>query len=293
MSTEEKYATIRKDIDKRLIDYLYSANYPKNIIDPIKYIFLGKGKKIRAILLIESCGLFNIDYEDVKDIALAIECIHTYSLIHDDLPAMDDDDYRRGELTLHKKYDEATAILVGDALISLAFELITNENQALSAECKIQIVNNLARFSGGLGMVGGQMLDMYMDPSTSSIKDINSMQFMKTGELFRFVCTAGPIIGCGSEDDIKNLSKFAELYGSIFQISDDLIDIESTLEIAGKSVKKDIKAGKPTLIGLLGIEESKRKITINLQQVEAILERYGNKGKVLYNLCLQLVDRKS
>lgn len=293
MSTEEKYVTIRKDIDKRLIDYLYSANYPKNIIAPIKYIFLGKGKKIRAILLIESCGLFNIDYEDIKDIALAIECIHTYSLIHDDLPAMDDDDYRRGELTLHKKYDEATAILVGDALISLAFELITNENQALSAECKIQIVNNLARFSGGLGMVGGQMLDMYMDPSTSSIKDINSMQFMKTGELFRFVCTAGPIIGCGSEDDIENLSKFAELYGSIFQISDDLIDIESTLEIAGKSVKKDIKAGKPTLIGLLGIEESKRKIAINLQQVEGILERYGNKGKVLYNLCLQLVDRKS
>ena len=259
----------------------------------MRYSVFAGGKRLRPILCMAAAEACGGKADDSLAFGAAVECIHTYSLIHDDLPAMDDDDYRRGELTLHKKYDEATAILVGDALISLAFELITNENQALSAECKIQIVNNLARFSGGLGMVGGQMLDMYMDPSTSSIKDINSMQFMKTGELFRFVCTAGPIIGCGSEDDIENLSKFAELYGSIFQISDDLIDIESTLEIAGKSVKKDIKARKPTLIGLLGIEESKRKIAINLQQVEAILERYGNKGKVLYNLCLQLVDRKS
>jgi len=171
MNIKKKYDFIRKDLDNYLVDYLISSSYPKNIVDPIKYIFLDKGKKIRAILLIEACDLFDIDYKDIRHIALAIECIHTYSLIHDDLPAMDDDNYRRGELTLHKKYDEATAILVGDALISLAFELITNEDSVLSPECKISLVNNLARSSGGMGMVGGQMLDIYMNPSTTNIQE--------------------------------------------------------------------------------------------------------------------------
>ena len=143
MTLGKNYNHLRSDIDQLLIKRLEVSKFPATLIDPIKYIFINKGKKVRAILLAESCALFDVEYTKILNVALALECVHSYSLIHDDLPAMDDDDYRRGELTLHKKYDEATAILAGDALISLAFELISSD-ESLSAECRLQLINNLA-----------------------------------------------------------------------------------------------------------------------------------------------------
>ena len=142
MKLAKNYSSLRTEIDQLLIKKLDNSKFPETLIEPIRYIFLNKGKKVRAIILAESCALFDVKYTKILHVALALECIHTYSLIHDDLPAMDDDDYRRGELTLHKKYDEATAILVGDALISLAFELIS-EDRGLSAECRLQLIYNL------------------------------------------------------------------------------------------------------------------------------------------------------
>ena len=293
MKIKKEYEFIRNDLDEYLSKKILNHEYPSIIIDPIKYIFINKGKKIRSILLIESCKLFGIEYKKIRDIALALECIHTYSLIHDDLPSMDDDDFRRGQMTLHKKYNEATAILVGDALVSLSFELLSSDNLDLSSEVKIALINNLAKSSGGKGMVGGQMLDLHLNNKGASISDINNMQYMKTGELFHFACTSGAIIGNGTYKDMDILSEFAKCFGAIFQISDDLIDIKSTLEIAGKSVGKDMQKGKTTVIDLLGEDESKKEISRYMNRASVILKHFGEKGNDLYTLCEQLIDRKS
>ena len=293
MKIKKEYEFIRNEQDDYFSERILTSEFPRALVDPIKYIFINKGKKIRSILLVESCKLFDIEYKKIRDVALALECIHTYSLIHDDLPSMDDDDFRRGEMTIHKKYDEATAILVGDALISLSFELLSSDNLALPLGVKIILINNLAKSSGGKGMVGGQMLDLYLNKEFASIDDISGMQYMKTGELFHFACTSGVIIGNGTKQDMKNLSEFAKCFGAIFQISDDLIDVKSTLEIAGKAVGKDIKKGKLTMIDLLGEDKTRKEISKYMNKASSILQVYGEKGNNLHALCMQLIDRKS
>ncbi len=292
MSVLKNYNEIITDLDNYMIELLDNSEYPKQLVDPIKYIFIGKGKRIRAILLVEVCELFELSYKDIRNVALALECIHTYSLIHDDLPAMDDDDYRRGQLTLHKKYDEATAILVGDALISLAFELLATPSDKINNECALNLVNKLAKCSGLGGMVGGQILDLKISSSTASIDLVNNMQQMKTGALFHFACLAGPIIK-GNDADQKIFAQFADFFGSIFQISDDLIDIESTLSEAGKNVNKDKEKDKYTLIEFLGVDGAKAQIAQHLEDVRILLHDYGVKSEKLINLCQRLVDRRS
>jgi farnesyl diphosphate synthase len=292
MSVLKNYNEIVTDLDNYMIELLDNSEYPKQLVDPIKYIFIGKGKRIRAILLVEVCELFELSYKDIRNVALALECIHTYSLIHDDLPAMDDDDYRRGQLTLHKKYDEATAILVGDALISLAFELLAKPSDKIDNECALNLVNKLAKCSGLGGMVGGQILDLKISSSTASIDLVNNMQQMKTGALFHFACLAGPIIK-GNDTDQRIFAQFADLFGSIFQISDDLIDIESTLSEAGKNVNKDKEKDKYTLIEFLGVDGAKAKIAQHLEDVRILLHDYGVKSEKIIHLCQELVDRRS
>ena len=292
MGVLKNYNEIITDLDNYMIELLDNSEYPKQLVDPIKYIFIGKGKRIRAILLVEVCKLFELSYKDIRNVALALECIHTYSLIHDDLPAMDDDDYRRGQLTLHKKYDEATAILVGDALISLAFELLATPSDKINNECALNLVNKLAKCSGLGGMVGGQILDLKISSSIASIDLVNNMQQMKTGALFHFACLAGPIIK-GNDADQKIFAQFADFFGSIFQISDDLIDIESTLSEAGKNVNKDKEKDKYTLIEFLGVDGAKAQIAQHLEDVRILLHDYGVKSEKLINLCQRLVDRRS
>ena len=292
MTLAKNYSSLRTEIDQLLIKKLDNSKFPETLIEPIRYIFLNKGKKVRSIILAESCALFDVKYTKILHVALALECIHTYSLIHDDLPAMDDDDYRRGELTLHKKYDEATAILVGDALISLAFELIS-EDRGLSAECRLQLIYNLALNSGGKGMVGGQMLDIGLKPREASVESIKKMQQMKTGDLFCFAFTAGPIIAGSGSDDEEKLFEFGKLFGLIFQISDDLIDVESTLAEAGKSVNKDQNMDKATYVDHYGIEEAKRLMKAYVKEAKGILEKYGSKAQPLLSLCETLSNRRS
>jgi farnesyl diphosphate synthase len=292
MSVLKNYHEIIIDLDNYMIELLDNSEYPKQLVDPIKYIFIGKGKRIRAILLVEVCELFELSYRDIRNVALALECIHTYSLIHDDLPAMDDDDYRRGQLTLHKKYDEATAILVGDALISLAFELLATPSDKIDNKCALNLVNKLAKCSGLGGMVGGQILDLKISSSTASIDLVNNMQQMKTGALFHFACLAGPIIK-GNDADQRIFAQFADLFGSIFQISDDLIDIESTLSEAGKNVNKDKEKDKYTLIEFLGVDGAKEKIEQHLEDIRILFHDYGVKSEKIIHLCQELVDRRS
>ena len=292
MTLGKNYNHLRSDIDQLLIKKLEISKFPATLIDAIKYIFINKGKKVRAILLAESCALFDVEYTKILNVALALECIHSYSLIHDDLPAMDDDDYRRGVLTLHKKYDEATAILAGDALISLAFELISDD-EALSAGCRLQLINNLAVYSGGNGMVGGQILDLGLKPAEVSIENIREMQQMKTGDLFCFAFTAGPIIAGYGSDDQDKLFEFGKLFGLVFQISDDLIDVESTLAEAGKYVNKDQNMDKATYVGHYGKKEAKKLMLSYIEESKVVLEKYGSKAEPLIGLCESLSNRKS
>ena len=292
MTLGKNYNHLRSDIDQLLIKRLEISKFPATLIDAIKYIFINKGKKVRAILLAESCALFGVEYTKILNVALALECVHSYSLIHDDLPAMDNDDYRRGELTLHKKYDEATAILAGDALISLAFELISGD-EALSAGCRLQLINNLAVYSGGNGMVGGQILDLGLKPAEASIESIREMQQMKTGDLFCFAFTAGPIIAGYGSDDQDILFEFGRLFGLAFQISDDLIDVESTLAEAGKYVNKDQNMDKATYVDHYGIKEAKKLMHIYIEESKIVLEKYGSKAQPLIGLCESLSNRKS
>ena len=292
MTLGKNYNHLRSDIDQLLIKRLEISKFPATLTDAIKYIFINKGKKVRAILLAESCALFDVEYTKILNVALALECVHSYSLIHDDLPAMDDDDYRRGVLTLHKKYDEATAILAGDALISLAFELISGD-EALSAGCRLQLINNLAVYSGGNGMVGGQILDLGLKPAEVSIENIREMQQMKTGDLFCFAFTAGPIIAGYGSDDQDKLFEFGKLFGLVFQISDDLIDVESTLAEAGKYVNKDQNMDKATYVGHYGIKEAKKLMLSYIEESKVVLEKYGSKAEPLIGLCESLSNRKS
>ena len=292
MTLGKNYNHLRSDIDQLLIKRLEISKFPATLIDAIKYIFINKGKKVRAILLAESCALFDVEYTKILNVALALECVHSYSLIHDDLPAMDDDDYRRGELTLHKKYDEATAILAGDALISLAFELISGD-EALSAGSRLQLINNLAVYSGGNGMVGGQILDLGLKPAEASIESIREMQQMKTGDLFCFAFTAGPIIAGYGSDDQDKLFEFGKLFGLVFQISDDLIDVESTLAEAGKYVNKDQKMDKATYVDHYGIKKAKKLMLSYIEESKVVLEKYGSKAQPLIGLCESLSSRKS
>lgn len=292
MTLGKNYNHLRSDIDQLLIKRLEISKFPATLTDAIKYIFINKGKKVRAILLAESCALFDVEYTKILNVALALECVHSYSLIHDDLPAMDDDDYRRGVLTLHKKYDEATAILAGDALISLAFELISGD-EALSAGCRLQLINNLAVYSGGNGMVGGQILDLGLKPAEVSIENIREMQQMKTGDLFCFAFTAGPIIAGYGSDDQDKLFEFGKLFGLVFQISDDLIDVESTLAEAGKYVNKDQNMDKATYVGHYGIKEAKKLMLSYIEESKVVLEKYGSKAQPLIGLLESLSNRKS
>ncbi len=292
MTLGMNYNHLRSDIDQLLIKRLEISKFPGTLIDAIKYIFINKGKKLRAILLAESCALFDVEYTKILNVALALECVHSYSLIHDDLPAMDDDDYRRGELTLHKKYDEATAILAGDALISLAFELISGD-EALSAGSRLQLINNLAVYSGGNGMVGGQILDLGLKPAVASIESIREMQQMKTGDLFCFAFTAGPIIAGYGSDDQDKLFEFGKLFGLVFQISDDLIDVESTLAEAGKYVNKDQNMDKATYVDHYGIKKAKKLMLSYIEESKVVLEKYGSKAQPLIGLCESLSSRKS
>ncbi|MGC2396958.1 MAG: polyprenyl synthetase family protein [Rhodomicrobium sp.] len=238
---------------------------PARLLEAMRYGSLGGGKRFRPFLVIESAALFGVGAEQALNAACALECVHCYSLIHDDLPAMDDDDLRRGRPTVHKAFDEATAILAGDTLMTLAFEILadpgTHSNPAVRAELGL----HLARASGGAGMAGGQMLDLEAPGKTLSEADIRNLQRMKTGALITFGCVAGGILGETPEKNVAALRSFGDALGAAFQLADDLLDAEGDAAIVGKATGKDQEAGKGTLVSLLGIEAAHAK----LQEIKA------------------------
>jgi farnesyl diphosphate synthase len=260
---------------------------PGRLIASIRYASLGGGKRFRPFLVVESAALFGVARDRALMTGAALECVHCYSLAHDDLPAMDNDDLRRGRPTAHKAFDEATAILAGDSLLTYAFDLLSRPETHPSAEVRINLVMALARASGLGGMVGGQILDLAAEgrfsdvPRPESLRDVETLQAMKTGALIRFGAVAGAILGQADEAQLKALDRYGAAVGQAFQIADDLLDIEGDAATVGKQTGKDAAAGKATIVGVLGIAKSKERLRALVEEASAALAPFGARADVL------------
>ena len=261
--------------------------------DAMRYAVTVGGKRMRPFLILAGSALFGAPRDRALRAAAAIEMVHTYSLVHDDLPCMDDDDLRRGQPTTHKKFDEATAVLAGDALLTMAFEVLADPATHPDAEVRCRLSAQLARAGGSEGMVGGQMMDIVAPEHDFGPDDVALLQRMKTGALFVFSCEAGPILGQAGAEDAERLRAYARDLGLAFQIADDLIDATSTAEKAGKAVGKDAQAGKATLVWLMGVEGARREALRIAERASAVLEPYGAAAETLRRLPAFLVEREA
>jgi len=249
------------------------------LIPAMNYGLFSGGKKIRSKILLDIGFLFKIDYKTLITIGSAVECIHAYSLIHDDLPCMDNDKMRRGKLSTHVKFGESTAVLAGNSLLTMAFEILTSSNLKISEKIKINLIKKLSECSGHLGIAGGQFLDLSFEKKNISKNKIIDMEIKKTGKLFSFCCMAPAIIRKKSLKEIKFFEKIGSDIGLLFQIADDLIDLKGSTKIAGKKTGKDKKRGKATLISLLG-HKNAIKYSINIKsKIIKDLKKYGSKSK--------------
>lgn len=256
----------------------------------MRYAALGAGKRLRPFLVIESARLFNVPAASALRVGAALECVHCYSLVHDDLPAMDDDDLRRGKPTAHKKFDEATAILAGDSLLTLAFEILAHGETHTDARVRSALVLKLAQASGLNGMAGGQMLDIEAEKEASlSLDHIIRIQSHKTGALFRFACEAGAIMAGA---DHAPLRRYADDIGLAFQITDDLLDLESTPQQLGKATQKDSGKGKATIASLMGRDAAQAKAQELVASAIAALTPYGSAADTLRTTARFIVSRK-
>jgi farnesyl diphosphate synthase len=270
---------LRNVLDERVLSGEIAR--PARLLEAMRHGALNGGKRLRPFLVMESAALFGGDGEAALRVAAALECVHCYSLIHDDLPAMDDDDLRRGLPTVHKAFDEATAILAGDALLTLAFDIIADEATALPADRRVALVLALTRAAGTGGMVGGQMLDLSAAHAAPDEAGIIRLQAMKTGALIRFACEAGAVIAGASRDDRERLAEFGSAIGLAFQLADDLLDLTADARQMGKATGKDAAAGKATLVGLHGADWARGQLEGLVDQAHALLEPYGDAGALL------------
>ena len=282
---------IAKDTNKFLKKYINSQKY-SNLMSPMKYGLFPGGKKIRSKILIDLGSLFSIDYKTLIIIGSAVECIHAYSLIHDDLPCMDDDDIRRGKDSTHIKYGESTAVLAGNSLLTLAFEILTSPNLKLSEKIKIKLIRKLSECSGHLGIAGGQYLDLSYEKKKISKKKILEMEIKKTGKLFSFCSAAPAIIKNKSIQEIKFFENIGSKVGLLFQIADDLIDLKSNSKEAGKKTGKDKKKGKATLINLIGYNDSVRYCDKIIKDINKNLRKYGPKSNKINITLNYILNRK-
>jgi farnesyl diphosphate synthase len=264
------------------------------VFEAMRYSSLGGGKRLRAFFVLAGATLFKVAALPALRTASAIEFLHAYSLIHDDLPAMDDDDLRRGKPSCHKQFDEATAILAGDALQALAFEVLAHEDTHGDASVRAHLVSELARAAGANGMVGGQMLDLLAETRPDlSIGAITRLQRLKTGALISFSCTAGAVLGKASDPLRNALSAYAHDVGLAFQIADDLLDIEGTAAEIGKTPGKDAAAGKATFVSILGLERARAQADLLARQAAAHLEPFGEAADLLRQAAKFVVARRT
>lgn len=270
-------ASTAKAVEARLAAHLDKIHTPR-LAEAMRYAVLGEGKRIRPFLVLQSAALFDAGENAALDVAASLECVHCYSLIHDDLPSMDDDDLRRGKPALHIAFDEATAILAGDALLTLAFEILAQAE--IAAQAKAQLVLELAQAAGAQGMVGGQMRDLAaegrFDDCSGPLaeKEILQLQGMKTGALIRYAMRAGAVLGGANETQLAALTSYGEALGLLFQLADDLVDATGSQEQAGKAVAKDEEKGKATLVSLLGVEGARVRLEELGDEAQAQLDGF-------------------
>lgn len=281
-------------MDRELREFLpLNEGLERQLYEAMRYSVLSGGKRLRAFLVIQAADLFSVPRLHSTRVASAIEMVHNYSLIHDDLPCMDDDDLRRGLPTVHRKFDEATAVLAGDALQSLAFEIIANAKTHSSAEVRIKLAGSLAHAIGARGMVGGQTMDMYAGDDDIDIVTITRLQQMKTGALIAFACEAGAILGHASPPQQQALKAYAHDLGLAFQIADDILDAEGSPEEMGKATGKDAAAGKATFVSLMGLEEARIHAAMLVDQAIKHLEIFGPKADLLRHAARFAIERRN
>jgi farnesyl diphosphate synthase len=281
-------------IDEGLKAYCQlSEGCPAKLREAIEYSLLAPGKRIRPILVLAATDACGGDPQAAVPAACAVEMIHCYSLVHDDLPAMDDDDLRRGQPSCHVAFDEAAAILAGDALLTLAFQVLAEPATHPDGEVRSNLVRGLAVAAGGHGMVGGQMIDLLAEHTDADFAMITRIQRLKTGALIGFSCEAGAILGGAPEEQRQALCRYAHDVGLAFQIVDDLLDELGTAEDLGKATQKDAAAGKATFVSLLGVDEAKRRAELLADQAVSHLDIFGEKAAHLCAIARFVIERRT
>ena len=289
---KKKLSRIAKDTNFFLKKHINKQNN-SHLMSAMKYALFPGGKKIRSKILIDIGSLFSIDYKTLIAIGAAVECIHAYSLIHDDLPCMDNDKIRRGKPSTHIKFGEYTAVLAGNSLLTMAFEILASPSLELSEKIKIDLIIKLSECSGHLGMAGGQYLDLSYEKRKISKNKIIQMEIKKTGKLFSFCCAAPVIIKKKKISELKSFEKIGYQIGLLFQIADDLIDFKGNSKLAGKKTGKDSKKGKATLISLLGYSNSVKYCDKIIKNINKSLIRYGSNTKKISDTLNYILNRNA
>jgi farnesyl diphosphate synthase len=301
----ERLTAVARETDS-LLDRLLTAqpapgetSRPPRLLEAMRYASLGSGKRFRPFLVVESATLFDMPRQGALMAAAALECVHCYSLVHDDLPAMDNDDLRRGRPTVHKQFDEATAILAGDGLLTFAFDILSRQETSPHASVRINLVGALAQAAGLGGMAGGQMLDLAAEerfadaPKPKSEADVLILQAMKTGALIRFGCIAGAILADVHDERRTALERYGTVLGQAFQIADDLLDVEGDATTVGKQTGKDAAAGKATIVKLLGVAKARARLAALVTEATEVLSVFGAKGATLAAAARFVAERKA
>jgi farnesyl diphosphate synthase len=286
------FARIQEEIDRAFDAFLpVPQDSRARLIEAMRHAAIGGGKRVRPLLLTATADLFGVSRTASVNAGCAVEAIHCYSLIHDDLPCMDDDDLRHGKPTVHKAFDEATAVLAGDSLHALAFDILTQPDTSTDPFVRAELVGCLARASGHDGMAGGQMMDMTADEGDYDLQQITRLQQLKTGALLAASVEMGAILGRLSPEGRGPLRAYARDIGLAFQIADDLLDVEGDEETAGKALRKDEGQGKATFVTLMGAEKARAQARILVEQAAAHLASYGEEARLLQALARFVVER--
>ena len=292
MSVKLEILKIAKDTNRYLKKFI-NRQKKSYLLKPMKYGLFSGGKKIRSKVLVDVGKIFNINYKTLIAISAAVECIHSYTLIHDDLPCMDNDSIRRGKPSTHIKFGEASAVLAGSSLLTLAFEIIADKKLKIKDKIKSSLIYELSRCSGHTGVAGGQYLDLNFEHKKVGYSKVIDMQIKKTGRLFSFCCIAPAIIKEKKIITVNELNLIGAKIGLLFQIADDLLDYSGNSKIVGKKTKKDIKSGKATLINLYGYDKSKKFINKLQNEIILKLKKYGFKSKNLIQSLEIIINRSS
>jgi farnesyl diphosphate synthase len=265
----------------------------RRVVEAMRYALMGGGKRIRPFLVLNSARLFDVPEIGALRTAAAIEMVHSYSLVHDDLPAMDNADLRRGRPSVHRQFDEATAILAGDGLLTQAFEVLADAETHANPFVRAELVLALAQAAGAAGMVGGQMIDLEAQHARLDLEAITRLQRLKTGAIIRFACEAGAILASAPTKERRALQLYAEDLGLAFQIADDLLDVESSAAVTGKPVGQDQVAGKATFVAVLGVEEARGRAKAIADRAASHLAGFEERAELLCEMALFVVNRRS